>query len=443
MNKIYLDKLCEFVLTTYNNYELNNKNFDFNEIIDNVKQNNSLNEKGIFLKFNFVELKSLMPSFDYDQLVLINPLTFNLYGGNIEWYGFLNSLLTVLKDNYIHENNINKKTILELADKTYKKKIIIGNVLDDKIFDSITSSTNIILILIQNNKINIYNKNASTDKVVVMYKYLNEYYPIINWNQKYFNKSNQFIDYLFEQSNGKNDFTQLNNILSNDENKFIKVKSKKNKSKNINNENLDNIFSTQIDSHFKSNYENNDNEYNKENLSDEENTNTNTNINMINTNKNENEKDKYQELVTNEDYAIYISEAVNDTMLGKKKNTVLSDSKKKIKKSKNIFVTTNHDDGANSIQSNPNQQNNNNNSKSNSLVVQEDSSVFNKTEKISKKDIDDINNNLKSTSSLEQIQSYALKLGINIFSGATKTGKPKNKTKSELVTEIKNSLNNL
>ena len=38
---------------------------------------------------------------------------------------------------------------------------------------------------------------------------------------------------------------------------------------------------------------------------------------------------------------------------------------------------------------------------------------------------------------LEQIQTYAIKLNISIFEGATKTGKPKNKTKSELIEKIK------
>ena len=55
MNKIYLDKLCEFTLTTYNNYDFNNKGFNINEVIDSIKQNNSLNEKGVFLKHNFVK----------------------------------------------------------------------------------------------------------------------------------------------------------------------------------------------------------------------------------------------------------------------------------------------------------------------------------------------------------------------------------------------------
>ena len=75
MNKIYLDKLCEFTLTTYNNYDFNNKGFNINEVIDSIKQNNSLNEKGVFLKHNFIELKLLIPTMNYDQLILINPLS--------------------------------------------------------------------------------------------------------------------------------------------------------------------------------------------------------------------------------------------------------------------------------------------------------------------------------------------------------------------------------
>ena len=109
MNKIYLDKLCEFTLTTYKNYELNNKNFNLEDIIKEIKQNNSLNEKGIFIKHKFIELKLLVSFIEYDHLILINPLCFNLYG-NIEWFNFLNALLTVLNDDYLHENNLIKKT---------------------------------------------------------------------------------------------------------------------------------------------------------------------------------------------------------------------------------------------------------------------------------------------------------------------------------------------
>jgi hypothetical protein len=43
---------------------------------------------------------------------------------------------------------------------------------------------------------------------------------------------------------------------------------------------------------------------------------------------------------------------------------------------------------------------------------------------------------------LDQIQSYALKLGISIFDGSTKSGKPKNKTKSDLIDQIKEYIKN-
>ena len=70
-------------------------------------------------------------------------------------------------------------------------------------------------------------------------------------------------------------------------------------------------------------------------------------------------------------------------------------------------------------------------------TVIEDTSVFAKTENISKKEVESIINSIKSTSTLEHIQVLAIKLGISIFEGSTKTGKPKNKTKSELIEKIK------
>ena len=418
MNKIYLDKLCEFVLNTHKNYIEIDKNFNVDDCINNIKQNNSLNEKGLFLKYNFVELKSIISSIEYDQLILINPLSFNVYGHN-EWFNFLNALLTILKDNYIHDNNINKKNILELADKTYKKKMIINDKLDDNVFNSVASSTNFILIIISQNNINIYNTDLSDtklNKVVVMFKHSNEYFPIVNWNQKYFNKNNEFIEYLFELYKKQN--TNVFIEQYDNTNNFTKVEYKKKNKLNKNNitdienknnitdiENNDNILTTV-------NYENNLNKQDEDEIDT-------------------NQQDKYEELMTNEDYALYISEAICDDNTNKKKNINLSDTKKKTKKSKNIFVI-NHDESNNIT----------NNMKKEDVLEEKDSSVFNITEKISKKDIDEITNNLKATQSLEQIQSYSLKLGINIFNGSTKTGKPKNKTKNDLITELKNIIIN-
>ena len=224
MNKIYLDKLCEFTLTTHKNYESQVKNFNLDETIDFVKQNNSLNEKGLFLKHNFVELKLIVPSIEYDQLILINPLCFNLFG-NIKWYNFINALLTVLNDNYLHETNLIKKTLIETADKTYRKKILIEDILDDNIIENLSTITNIVLILINSSSIKIYNYDKNkTDKikVVVLLNYNNDqYYPIINWNLKYFNLNSQFVSDLIVKGSNFNQNTS--------DSDFIKVPNKKNK----------------------------------------------------------------------------------------------------------------------------------------------------------------------------------------------------------------------
>ena len=457
MNKIYLDKLCEFALTTNKNYEIINKNLNFDEIINSIKQNNSLNEKGIFFKHNFIELKSLMPSIEYDQIVLVNPLCFNLYG-NIEWYNFINGLLTVLNDNYLHENNLIKKTILDTADKTYKKKIMIENILNDKIIENICSLTNIILFSINKTNIKIYNyesnKNNYTIKVVVLLNYDKEYYPVINWNNKYFNIESQFIKYLIELNNNNlnndesNKFTQISNKkLKKNSDNFINNQLKIEKSKNIFDEFNNEV---EVDVEVKNCNILNDNNC----IIANEQKKIDNLINIIDDNKkvknivkvnedtnkdcyNDTNKDCYEELTTNENYALYISEAIDNNskkqinLSDSKKQINLSDSKKKSKKSKNIFVS-NHIQNNDDINLDEEKQNENENE--NNKV---ESSTFVKTEKIKQKDIDEILTNIKPSLNLEQIQIFAIKLGISIFEGSTKTGKPKNIIKLELVKKIK------
>ena len=367
MNKIYLDKLCEFTSNIYTNYEILNNNFNICELINNIKQNNSLNEKGIFLKHNLIECKSVFSYIKYDQLILINPICFNLYG-NIEWYSFLNSLLTVLNENYLNEPNLIKKTILEIADKNYRQKIIFENTLNENNIKDVCILTNIILFCIKESDIKIYNyENNKTNniKIIVLININNEYYPIINWNKKYFDINSNFISYLIEITNNKT-ISQI----SKEKNEILEL---------INNE--------------------------------EE-------IKLIN-------KDSYKELTTKENYALYISEAIENNQ-NLKKQINISDSKKKKKKDKNIFVLNQIDN-----------TNNNLLNKNTIKIKNIETSTFIKTDKITKKDIDEISTKIKLSLNLEQIQSYAFKLGINIFEGATKTGKPKNKKKSELIENIK------
>lgn len=443
MNKVYLDKLCNFALTTYKNYEFTNKNVDLNDYINNIKQNQSLNEKGIFFKHNFIELKTLIANIEYDELVLINPLCFNL-SSNIQWFNFLNAILTVLNDNYLHESNLIKKTILETADKTFRKKIIIADKIDDNIIDQICELTNITLIMFVNqHEIQFFNyKNINhVKKIVVMVNDDKEYFSVLNWNQKYYNLNSEFINYLMNT----NDLNKISNKINNDndnknkDNEFIKVVNKK-KHKILNDDIIDNIKSDSIKStkSIKSNksiksakstkLNNNMFDFNDDDETDDDKIN-NINIEPNNIKSDDEEENMtnigtYEELQADVNYAMYISEVVDNPNKISNKNV---SSKKKKKNDKNIFVK---DDDKKSINCKKN---------INCDMVNDDNetSIFNKTEKITKKEVDEIYNNVKLSMGLEIIQAHALKLGISIFEGSTKSGKPKNKTKTDLIEQIK------
>jgi hypothetical protein len=130
--------------------------------------------------------------------------------------------------------------------------------------------------------------------------------------------------------------------------------------------------------------------------------------------------DAYEEVIIDEDCAMYISE-INETIDQKiKKNTdkwtIVGDNKKK--SNKQIFIAL--------------EQKSNQNLKNKNKILTE--SIFKKTEEIDKKILI---SNVKTTMKLEQLQSIALQLGLSIISGSTREGKPKNKTKTELINEIK------
>lgn len=273
MNKICLDKLCEFSMSSYinniNNINYNNK-YNLEEVLNNIKQNFSLNEKGLFSNLNFTEFNNLIKNIQYNELVLLNPLSFNIYG-NKEWFNFLNAILTILNDKYIFENNIKKKIILENTDKIYKKKIIIND-FNDKLIENVCKLTNVSILIISNQSVKKYNLN--TEKYLILFKHNNEYYPFINWDLKYYYNNDNFVNYILndlkfveekfnnfdieEKDNNKNyqeltinenfalDFSEVvdnNNILINDNNKSDKSKNndiiitnktlKKNKKKDI------------------------------------------------------------------------------------------------------------------------------------------------------------------------------------------------------------------
>lgn len=407
MNKIYLDKLCEFSNTTYNNYPLNKeKDWNISNYIEIIKQNLSLNEKGILNKFNYIDLNWLIPNIDQNELVLIYPLCFNVKE-KYEWNYLLNAMLIVLNDDYLYKTNVLKKNIIETFDKTYKKKINFDEKLSDEKIEKIAILTNVSLIILSENKNKIYNKiEVSNQKYLILYKNNDEYYPVINWTNKYYIYSDNFIVYLIKFiENSKK-------IIVEDLNYYEEKKNKSNKSKLTKTEEIKNVSIVE-----------NTEQINKKKLK---------------TDKTENSNQFYEEFMSvNENCALYLSEAIDNN-----KEIVSSTSKnqdqvkKKTKKnSKDIFVS-NKDLKNNQIEKQENV-------KIDNIKQEINDSVFNPTEiKITAAEIDSIKKKLKPSVTLEELQTIAIKLSINITQGANKNGKPKRKTKSELIDDINLHINN-
>ncbi len=430
MNKISLDKLCEFTLNTYNTYDqfnIKDKDYNVSEQISLIKQNFSLNEKGLSSKYNYIELSSLIPKITNDQLVLLYPISFNVKDC-YEWYYLLNSLLIVLNPEYLYKNNVMKKLTLETFDKTYRKKVNISEALSDELIEKICQLTKITLIVLTEKTKKIYCETKNYEKVIVLVKIGKEFYPILNWTDRYFNPTDGFIQYLmnfeFKSENKNTDNVQGKNLISNLVSNLVS--------------NLDQNFDEDIKNDHNVDKSDKAEKKVKKNRSkvkiNEENQMKESKESKESTESKESKEsnEMYQELnateVPNDHNTIFMSEAAE-----LKKNSILSQSKsvqsknedsakgdetkKKSKKnSKDIFVT---------------------NEKPKDKTEDSDS-VFNPTEKkISSKDIKKIKENLKTTSTLGELQEYALKLSIQIVEGSTKTGKPKNKTKQELYDSIK------
>jgi hypothetical protein len=428
MNKIYLDKLCEFTHTTWKNYgqfNLRDKDFNIEQQISIIKQNISLNEKGVSNKYNYIELSNIIPEIESDQLVLLLPIVWNI-NKNHEWYYLLNSLLIVLNDDYMFNSSLLKKKTIETFDKTFRKKIVIDDLITEDIIEKIAKLTNITLIILTSKSKHIYNNKNSSDKVVVLYKTDNvnyEYYPVINWTDKFFNKNDLFVKYLidFKFKADKKDDDDNNSVNSED---IVKEKSKKNKStKKKTNITIDEDKNTI--SKIKNNTDKSDDSDKSKKI------------------EKSNDNDFYEEVFTEANNAIFISEAVDNKESIVSSTSKKNDDTKKTKSKKNtkdIFVPNNNNDKKSVKEEKDNDKNKNNDKDKN--VVVEDDSVFKKTEKINKKDLDLIKETVKITSSLGDLQKIALKLSIGIIQGATKSGKPKRKTKQELYDEIQEFIEN-
>ena len=416
---IYLDNLVSFSTTTYSNlYQnyINQAKLDINNELSKLKNNNSINEKGVFIQYNYVELATLM-DLKYNELVLLYPLSFNIENINIEWYNFLNALLLVLNPDYFNQANNIKKKYLDSLNEQLEKKVDLKNSKifnNDKIFENIINAVNINLIILNNTnntKIKIYNNNLS-NKYIVIYKIDNDYLPVCNFNTKYYLESSSFVKYLQEE------YEKIIELNKDELNKDELNKDELNK---------DELNKDELNKNELNKKELNKKELNKKELNKKE---LNKNKEELNKNKEElNINDYYDEFQTVEDYTLHVSEAIDKN--NKKNKELNSDNKKKKKNDKNIFITNKVEKKKEGVEDSVL------NKAEDSVLNKAEDSVFNKTEIITKDEIIKTYESFKTTTKLEDIQILCLKIDIPIFAGSTKDGKPKNKTKTELLEEIK------
>ena len=405
-----LSKLISFCNSTSNNsteYNLNlNVDSKYNEtsiikkvntckvnLFDEIKKIKSsllLNEKGVSNKYTFIDLQTVLFNLHTqcinlegnkflnmvsNELVLLYPYVLDIPKNEEKIYSLVNSLLLILHDKYAEKNMTTKKEIILTTLDMYKNKInvnkvnINGIIVDNdfkKIIFEIANISNINIITIDSlNLSTVYkcdsNSNSnSNNKYIILINISDNYYPIYNFSVGYYTNESLFLTYILSLSTSYTCTHNTNKKKDTD----VKKKSKKGSSGN------------------------DDGQY-------------------------------YDEVITNEDYSLYVSDIVPKKVKGGKVLESIdacdegnkigkigeNGSDKKKKNSKNIFIKDND----------------------------ETDEVFNKTETVNYVELKKM---FSKASKLEEIQTIAIKLGIPIVSGSTKEGKPKNRVKNDIVNDI-------
>jgi hypothetical protein len=209
--------------------------------INKIKSNLLLNEKGIHNKYTFFDLSTVIYQLGMNnkddicntgnELVLIYPYSFNDTTNNEKWYSLLNSLLIILHDTYTNELMTTKKEIINTTSELYKKKInnfdnfkhviqTVGNISNVNIIvlDSITDCT--VYNNSQNN--NSQNNNSQNNKYIVLINILENYYPVFNFDHKYYTNKSLFITHLLSigtkyDSHKAVDNTQFYEVATNED----------------------------------------------------------------------------------------------------------------------------------------------------------------------------------------------------------------------------------
>lgn len=174
---INLENLVNYSLNCYKNVSSSLKETFFD---------NKLN-----LNYDFVNLKSLKPKIDYDEMILID----NLFSSNENmFYQFINCLLLIDSDDFLKKNNYEKKIIITEIFNSFK-----NNVFSYEKINSLFIQYNYNLIVIDDDY-HIFS-NGFEKFIIIVETFDSKYHPLYNINKKYYDDTNIIIKEILENYN--------------------------------------------------------------------------------------------------------------------------------------------------------------------------------------------------------------------------------------------------
>ena len=386
-----------------------------------IKSSLLLNEKGVSNKYTFIDLQTVLfnlhslcgnegnkfVGMEGNELVLIYPYVLDIPKNEDKIYSLVNSLLLILHNTYAEQIMTIKKEIILTTLEIYKKKTNLNDDFKKNIFE-IANISNINIITIDSLSLVTLYKCENSTKYIILINVSDNYYPIYNFSVGYYTTESIFLNYILSLSQSYILINDVSSIKTKDAD--VKKKSKK-AIEGGNNKAVEYDSSNKAvgcgsnkavgDDSSKKAVEGGSNKAVEGG-----------------SNKAVGDGQYYDEVITNEDYSLYVSDIIpKKAKSGKAIETLKtidaceggksgeSGSDKKKKNSKNIFIKDNDD-------------------------VDE---VFNKTETVNYIELKKM---FTKASKLEEIQAIAIKLSVPIVSGSTKEGRPKNRVKNDIINDI-------
>jgi hypothetical protein len=299
-----------------------------------------------------------------------------------------------------------------------KDKINMDSDFKKFIFE-IANISNINIITIDSLNLSTLYKCENNNKYIILINISDNYYPIYNFSVGYYTTESIFLNYILSLSSPYT-YTYIDVKKENDVKKDIDVKKENDVKKKDNDvkKKENDVKKKENDVKKKSKKE----ECTKSGDSYGVGVGVGVGVGESGCGSRNEDGQYYDEVITNEDYSLYVSDIVPKKAKGGKVIEMLktidaceegnktgkggeNGSDKKKKNSKNIFIKDND----------------------------ETDEIFNKTETVNYIELKKM---FTKASKLEEIQTIAIKLGVPIVYGSTKEGKPKNRVKNDIVNDI-------